>query len=236
MRFILFSLIVVFAFSCSSNTNEIKNVKQKKQNTPVKAIVVSASTLTHKIQSSGTVLSNEEVELRNEISGRVIKINFQEGAFVKKDMVLVKMYDEDLQAQLKKIKIQEELARSEESRKRQLFEQQVISQQEYDVVLSQFNSLKADVELLKAQISKTEIKAPFAGFIGLRSISEGSFITPSTIIATLQQTDPVKIEFSVPEQYSQYLKPGLNINLTTERAKDYTALVYAVEPKIDFKS
>jgi membrane fusion protein (multidrug efflux system) len=94
--------------------------------------------------------------------------------------------------------------------------------------------LKQKLELLNTQIAKTKITAPFSGVIGLRYISEGGYVTPANLIATLQQTHPVKIEFSIPEKYSGNIKNGATVNYTVEgNNKLYAATVYAKEPKID---
>ena len=76
-----------------------------------------------------------------------------------------------------------------------------IGTQEYDNALIQLNNIMADIELVQAQISKTEIRAPFSGIVGLKSVSNGAYVSPTTTIATLQQIDPLKIDFTVPEKY-----------------------------------
>jgi membrane fusion protein (multidrug efflux system) len=94
--------------------------------------------------------------------------------------------------------------------------------------------VRADVELIKTQIDKTEIKAPFDGVIGLKNVSEGSFVNTSTVIATLQNINPVKIEFSIPEKYSGMVKSGDSIQFEVVGTNEkHTARVYAIEPKID---
>jgi membrane fusion protein, multidrug efflux system len=97
------------------------------------------------------------------------------------------------------------------------------------------NTLKADQELLQAQIIKTEVRAPFNGVIGLRTQSEGAFINSSTVLASLQQLDPIKIEFAVPEKYVSELKKGTEINFYFQNSdKPYIAKVYALESRIDY--
>jgi membrane fusion protein, multidrug efflux system len=203
----------------------------------VKAIVLKPEFLQNNINITGTILPNEEVELRSEISGRVTGIYFQEGAAVKKGQMLVKINDTDFQAQLKKVRIQEKLAAEDEFRKSKLLEIKGISQEEYDRALNLVNTLRTDADLLQAQIVKTEIRAPFNGVIGLRYISEGGFISPTSLVATMQDIDPVKVEFSVPEKYVDLVKKGSKIEFTiTGKEKKYTGTVYAAAAKIDLNT
>ena len=224
-------------FSCS-NSKKDQNTgnKGKKLQVPVKALIIQPSKLNYSVHATGTLLAYEEVELRSEISGRVTNILFEEGQAVKKGTLLIKMQDADLKAQLKKVQLQIELAASDESRNKILLEQKGISQQDYDVALNKLNSLKADADYIQAQINKTSITAPFSGSVGLRYISEGSFVSASTLLASVQQTDPLKIEFSVPERYASHIKNGLKVNFTTNEEKTYLATVYASDQKIDLNT
>ena len=196
--------------------------------------IVIPKPLQNKIFSNGTLISNEEVELRSEISGKVTNIMFNEGKRVRKGEVLVKINDSELQATLKKNKSRELLARDREYRYKQLLEKNLTSQQEYDLQLSELNSVLADVELTEAQIAKTEIIAPFHGVVGLRSVSVGSYISPLTPIASIQSINPMKVDFSVPQKYFGMVKEGKTIYVKlSATGKTYNGRIYAVEPKID---
>ncbi len=202
--------------------------------TPVNIYLVQSQVLDHKLYSSGTILSNEEVELRPEISGRVTGIYFKEGSMVKEGTLLVKINDAELQAQVSKLKFEIKLAEEKEVRLKSVLSSGGASQEEYDAALNETKTLQSEFDLLKAQIAKTEIIAPFSGVIGLKNLSVGSYISPTVTIATLQQLDPVKIDFSVPEKYSANLKTGDGINFTLEGTNITSrGEVYAVEPKID---
>ena len=196
--------------------------------------IVKPKPLQNKIFSNGTLISNEEVELRSEISGKVTNIMFNEGKRVRKGEVLVKINDSELQATLKKNKSRELLAHDREYRYKQLLEKNLTSQQEYDLQLSELNSVLADVELTEAQIAKTEIIAPFHGVVGLRSVSVGSYISPLTPIASIQSINPMKVDFSVPQKYFGMVKEGKTIYVKlSATGKTYNGRIYAVEPKID---
>ncbi len=200
----------------------------------VNAAVVSFSALDHAYSYTGTLMANEEIDLRPEISAKITGIYFKEGTPVSKGERLVKMFDDDLQAQLKKNKLQIELAEKELARKNELYNFKGISKEEYEISENKLNTLKAEQDLLLAQISKTELNAPFTGIVGLRKVSEGAFVSNSTIITSLQQVDPIKVEFSVPEKFITSLSVGKEIEFTIEGLTDiFSAKIYALESKID---
>lgn len=201
---------------------------------PVSVMIVEPGGLTDRIVATGTVMANEEVILSAEVAGRITSINFTEGATVNRGAVLVTINDAELMAQLEKVTYSRKLAEEREQRSRSLLQKEAISQEEYDRVLTDLNTVKAEASLIQAQLEKAKIKAPFSGTIGLRQVSEGAFVTPGQRIATLTQLQPVKIEFSVPERFAQSVVKGSKVNFTLEgNNKKYEASVYAVEPAID---
>ncbi len=200
----------------------------------IEALIVTSSSLSNKIEVAGNILPFELTEIRSEISGRVTQLNFKEGTNIKSSSLLVKLFDGDLQAQLKKLKVQLQIAEKTEERQRELLKISGISQQDYDLSLLQVNNIKADIELTEVNISKTEILAPYSGRIGLRNISLGAYLTPSNLITTLSQVDKKKITFSVPEKYSSEIKQGTKINFGIEGTdKKYTATILASESVIE---
>ncbi len=201
---------------------------------PVKAHIVSLETLSNSVYTTGTILANEEVELRSEISGKIIKILFKEGSYVNKGDLLIKINDADLQAQLRRAESKVKLSEEKESRQRQLRDGNLISQEEYDNTVGELNVNQADYDLIKAQIDKTEIRAPFGGIVGLRSVSEGSYVTTSTVMARLQNFNNIKVDFSIPEKYSASVKTGDELEFKISGSNRlFQAKVYAIEPKIN---
>lgn len=201
---------------------------------PVKALIVHPVDLDNRIFTSGTVLPDESVELSSEASGKITAIYFKEGERVRKGDLLLTINDADMQAQLQRFKYQEALLVEREFRQRMLLEKEAVSQEVYDRALADLNTNRAEMLMVEAQIAKTQVKAPFDGIIGLRMVSEGSFISPGTRIAPLVKMQPVKIEFSIPERYVSEVKPGNPIIFYFGNAsKRYEAKVYAVEPIID---
>ncbi|MBN1132091.1 MAG: efflux RND transporter periplasmic adaptor subunit [Bacteroidales bacterium] len=184
--------------------------------------------------STGSLIPDEEVELSFETSGKVVGIYFKEGSRVKKGELLAKMNDKPLQAQLLKLQAQQKLAREREYRQRQLLERDAISRESYDQVATELQTLEADIMLIEARISETELKAPFDGIVGLRMVSEGAFATTQTRIVRLVKVRPLKIEFSIPERYAGEVTPGFPISFVVDGIqKTFEASVYAVDPKVD---
>jgi membrane fusion protein (multidrug efflux system) len=169
-----------------------------------------------------------------EASGRVEGIYFREGTHVKKGAVLVRINDDDLRAQLRKTEIQIQLASDQEGRQRQLYDKNAISKEQYDISLGQVNSLKADRDNLIASIRKREVRVPFDGIVGLRYVSEGGYVTPTTRIASIQKVDPLKVDFGIPEKYSGQVTVGDLVMCTSEETKlQFSGKVYGIEPRID---
>lgn len=200
----------------------------------VSVMVIKPASLNDVVKTTGSILANEEVEIRSEIPGRVVNLLFKEGQYVSKGTTLLKIYDDDLQAQLQKLEYGKKLSEDNEFRQRQLLEKEAISQREYDISLTTVKTNQADIDNIKAQLTKTNIRAPFSGRLGLRYISEGSYVTPTSRITTLTNANPAKVEFSVPAKYADKIKVGSILKYTTESSNiQHTARVYAVDPKID---
>ena len=200
----------------------------------VAGYIVKPELLDNDVYSSGSVSANEEAELRPEVSGKIVALNMVEGGKVSKGELLVKINDAELQAQLKKLKLQLTLSQEKEVRLKSLLDINGVSKEEYDILLNQIESNKADIEDMEAQIAKTEIRAPFNGVLGLRKISQGSYVTPTTLVATMQQIDPLKVDFSVPEKYMDQIKKGDKVLFSVQGVDgNFSAKIYAIDPKID---
>lgn len=204
------------------------------QGMTVSTEVIRAERLGDRIATVGTVLPDEEVDLRSEISGKVEKIFFREGNAVGKGEVLLKISDAELQAQRGRARYRQAMAEDQAERQRQLYAVQQISQAEYDSAVNTMNVARADAQLIQAQLDKTQIRAPFAGIIGLRQVSEGSYLSPATSIAMLQDTRRVKVEFSVSEKYAGALEVGDEIRFSVQGVpQTFRASIYALAAGID---
>lgn len=207
-----------------------------KRNMPVQveAFVIKKQLLQEKYTLPGTIIASEEVQLRSEISGKITAIYFQEGSAVSKGKLLVKLYDSDIIAQKQKALANLNLAIDKEKRQRSLLEKEVISIEDYRTTQRELEASVADTALLNAQLRKTEIRAPFDGLIGIRLVSEGSFVNSGAVIADLVSTAPKKIEFSVPEKIAQRIRENEIVQFTIQGStKSYSAEIFAINPKID---
>jgi membrane fusion protein (multidrug efflux system) len=199
----------------------------------VDIFVIKPTLINEKIEVSGSLEANETTEIHPEISGRLVQLNIAEGKFVKKGALLAKIYDGDLQAQLKKFQVQLDIAKTNEERSAQLLKIQGISKSDYDASLLNVNNIKADIDITSANITKTEIRAPFDGRLGLKNISPGAFITPLTVLTTISQVDKLKLQFSVPEKYGSEIKNGQPISFAVNGSeKTFTANIMATETTI----
>jgi len=212
-------------------------IRQSQQKLNVIGYLITPTFMSELVNSTGTLKPDEEVDLAFETSGKIVGINFTEGTHVKKGDLLAKINDKPLQAQLEKLEAQIKMAKAKEFRQRSLLDKDAISQESYDQIVTDVQSINADIDLIKARIAETELRAPFDGIIGLRYVSEGSFTNTSTKIPRLIKTSPIKIEFSIPEKYAQEIKPGFPVTFVIDGNDNvFNAKVYAVDPKIDIET
>jgi len=201
---------------------------------PVEATVIQPRRIENIIKVTGAIIANESVALKSEISGKVEKIYFQEGQRVKRGNLLLKINDDEILAQIERLKYTQKLNEEMEYRQRQLLDREAISREEYDIALTTLNTTQSDIKQTEARLAKHKIYAPFDGIIGLRQVSEGSYISPSDLVANMYSINPIKIEFSVPGKYSTMVNKGDTINFTTEATDEvFIGTIYAVEPRID---
>ena len=201
---------------------------------PVNGMIARASYLTNGIRSAGTLLANEEVDIVSKVSGKVTGVYFKEGSRVKKGDLLVKIYDDDLQAQLRRSEIQEKLLSEKLERQRVLLAKDAVSREAFDQLQTDYNVILADMNLLKVRIAETEVRAPFDGIIGFRYVSEGTYVQPSVKIAHLTDPSILKLEFAISEKYISEDLMGKKISFETEGYSDeFLATVYAVDYRID---
>jgi len=230
IKFFILPLSIFLLVSCQSGAD-----KKKKDTAPVPVDIIIAreEVFPSTLEVNGTVLSEDMVELRPEISGRLTYLNIPDGGTVTKGTRLAKINDADLQAQLKQLQVQLDLASRTEQRLKKLLAINGVNQADYDDALSKVTLYEAEIDVLNAQIDKTVIKAPFSGKLGLRQVSLGAYVTPQTLIGTLQQSDKIKIDFSVPESYEKMIGIGKNVTIKSNNSdNELAAVISAIEPQI----
>jgi membrane fusion protein (multidrug efflux system) len=190
--------------------------------------------LSASIQVPGSVLAFETTQIHSEVAGRIVELNIREGANVSQGVLLAKLYDGDLQAQLRKLDIQLKIAEQTEQRQNELLKIQGISQQDYDLSLLQVQTLNADKDIIAEEIRKTEIRAPFSGRLGFKNVSPGAYVTPADILTTVGQVNKLKVQFNVPERYTGQVRNGMAVSFDIEgSSKTFEATVLATETEID---
>ena len=205
-----------------------------KGKTPVGVFVVKATQLSDDVTSTGSVLAEQAVTIRSELSGRITSLNFKEGQRVSKGQLLFTINADETQAALQKQAFNIKLYEDQERRQRTLLGKEYISQQEYEQSNNQLLTARADQQALRATLLKANVRAPFAGTLGLSSTTVGTYVSPGVAIVTLAQTRPVKIEFGVPGRFAAQVRVGSLVRVSDEAsARQFTAKIYALNPQLD---
>ena len=225
----------LFLSGCGSKGDAAE--KKSTFGTPVlqaEGYIVKAQPLQRIYRSSGNLVPNEAINVYAETPGRITHIYFKEGTKVRKGALLVQLYDKDILAQIQKLKAQKDLQLLTKKRQEKLLDINGISRQEVDNTITQIASIDADIAYNEAQLRKLQIRAPFDGIIGLRMVSEGAIVSTSTLITTLQQIDPLKLDFPVPERYKNQMKVGDKVYFTVSGIRDtLTGKITAIQPSAD---
>lgn len=236
-RLYLLPLGLLLMTACKSKKEQPANAKKDgaPQAVVVDVLVASAQPITTSVEANGTVVANESVELHPEVSGRITYLNIPEGGSIKAGTVIAKLNDADLQAQMNKSKVALDLAEKTEVRLKKLVSIQGINQADYDLAVNSVNGYKADIAYTQSLIDKTVLRAPFSGVVGLRQVSLGAFVSPTTILATLQQLDKIKIDFTIPEEYSELIQKGKTVDVQIDATKQTKAkaVIVATEPTVN---
>ncbi len=183
----------------------------------------------------GTVTPNEMVELKAESDGIVREINFSEGQKVKKGELLVALDDTRSAALLAQSEANLQLAKTSFDRVKQLFQDKLISQQEYDQADANFSASEAGVNVMRRQLKDSRVVAPFAGYTSARQISPGQVISKSTLLTALVDLDVVKVEVGVPERYLGELRIGQQVEFKVAAyPKDsFKGEIYFISPQLE---
>lgn len=231
---IVLGSLITYRVVKNSAQNDKSGKNDKKPPMKVTGMLIKPENFTNTLALSGSIEANEQINLHSEVSGIVTAIGFKEGSLVQKGQLLVKIDDTELRAQLRQARTKQNLASENARRAKLLLEKEAISQEEFDMATADYRSMKAQTQVIQAQLAKTSIIAPFTGKIGLRTISPGTYITPTTEIASLVNSNVVKIVFSIPEKYANDLKLNTEITCSVpNNTESFTAKIYAIEPSIE---
>lgn len=229
-------IFCLFCVACGGKKDDV--IKPGAQAGPrppqrVDVVVIVPQKITEDIEIPGSLLASETTEIHPEVSGRLTMLNVREGDNVAKGSVIAKLYDADLQAQLKKLQAQLSIGNQTSSRLEQLLKIQGISRQDYDLAVLNAKNIQADIDIVKTNIGRTVIRAPFSGKLGLKEVSVGAYVTPQTIITVIRKTNDLRLDFTIPEKYINEAKEGNTVLFTIEGSKTrYGARIIATESGI----
>lgn len=239
MQFKLMLLMAVaisaLGVSCTSGeASSSATTTMPPQKLPVDIKVVNPIPLHLEMVVVGSVEPFRSVDIVSEVPKRITRIAFKDGSSVQQGQLLYKLDDADLKAQLKRLESELKLAKVNESRLANLLQTETVRPEEYDIALAKLEALQADAELLQVALSKTEIKAPFSGQIGITKAHVGSLVSSAVLLVTLQDQSRLKIRFSIPEKYQNFARIGHKITFSIDGANEkYPAVITATEPSID---
>jgi membrane fusion protein (multidrug efflux system) len=204
------------------------------QKLPVQVYVVQATNLADEVAATGSILAEESVVIKSEISGKITHLNIREGQPVRKGQLLLSINADEIQSNLRKQEYNIKLYRDQERRQRTLLDKEYISAQEYEQANNQLLTAQADLQTLRASLAKAYVRAPFDGVLGLTTATVGTYVSPGAEITTLSKVKPVKINFTVPSRFANLVKTNDQITITDEASnKKFEAKVYALDPQID---
>ena len=235
VRVILLVGITALLNTSCKQKEKISATDIKKPPPPLKVngYIIHPTPVADNIEVPGSVIANEATEMHPEISGRLTYLNTTEGRNVSKGALIAKIYDGDLKAQQNKLAVQLDVQQQTAKRYEELLKINGVSQQEYDLVVLQSNNIRADIAVVRSNINRTEIRAPFSGTLGLKMVSPGAYVTPQTVLTTIRQDTDLKLDFTLPEKYTSMLRPSQIVHFTTEGSlKQYEAKVVATEAGI----
>lgn len=202
---------------------------------PVEAAPVRVGPSQRQILAVGSLRSNEAVILRPELAGRIAQINFTEGEKVRKGQVLIQLDASVPRAELAQAQASLALAKSNYERAQELFKRNAGTERALDEARWKLRNDEAAVRLFEARLEKYTLNAAFDGVIGLRRVSVGDFVNAGTEIVNLEQIDPLKVDFRVPEVFLASLRVGQRIAVTVDAlpGREFAGEVYAIDPLVD---
>jgi membrane fusion protein (multidrug efflux system) len=233
---LIVTLCLIFAVVLSVAEEKKTDPEQaKQQGLPVETIQTTLAPLRHEISATGTLYSNESVVIATEIAGKVTQISFGEGQKVAAGQTLLMLDQSTLKAERDRAKASFSLSEANINRAELLLQEQAISERERDEAYAQWRLDEANLRLAEAQLAKATISAPFSGVLGLRWVSIGEYLQPGKAIVNLDDIDPIKVDFRVPEVFAYQLKVGQKIKMSVDAVpgESFTGQVYAIDPQID---
>ncbi len=186
------------------------------------------------VPATGTLLPRESVTIVSELSRRLVRVRVKEGQSVKKGAVLFELDAADLLAERKRLEVQRKLAARNAARQAELLKESVTSEAEADSARTAELEIAAAQNVIAVTLARTTIVAPFDGTLGLRQVSEGAWLTPSTPLITLADTSELRIDFRIPERHAAEIRIGAEFRVSVQgQPQAHVGRITATEPGID---
>jgi len=201
---------------------------------PVRAAVAVSDTVIEELRATGEIEAMQSIELQPEVSGRLVGILAREGTEVRRGTPLFKVDDAELRAEVDRLEAEMDLAEQALARTRELLERDASSTADLEQAEATARSTRAQLSLQRTRLERTVVRAPFSGIVGERLVSLGDYVTPSTLLTTLQTVDPQRASFSVPERYAQDLAEGQTVSFSVAAIpeRSFTGQVDFVDPRV----
>jgi membrane fusion protein (multidrug efflux system) len=202
---------------------------------PVVTATVTSEPFTEKLEALGTTKANESVVVTPTVEERVVAILVDDGEFVNKGQVLVKLDDSEAQYLLAEARAALKEQQQQFERMRRLAKTNATSRSQLDEEQGLLEIAVAKVSLLEARLQDYTIRAPFSGTLGIRQISTGAVVDTDTVITTLDDTTTIKLDFTVPEAYLGVMKNGMTVSARSLAYPDrnFDGLVTAISSRVD---
>lgn len=235
---ILIPLLCVILIACKNtpekSSGETENVSIDASKLPVDIIIANEQLRNQEEVVVGTMMSNREVSIVSELPQKITQVVFKDGNYVSQGDVLYTLNDSDIRSRLKQVGAELELALLNKERMSNLLKTETVRQQEFDEALMRFRYIEAQQDLLRVELAKTVIRAPFSGKIGISKVHLGAYVTPGAELVMLQDQGIIKINFSVSEKYLPLIQTGDKVRFTSELSgQEYLATISATEPGLD---
>jgi biotin carboxyl carrier protein len=211
--FVLLGLVILVASLSAMKALQIgAMVKQGKEFIPppvtVTAAVVATESWSEDLTSVGTLSAVQGVTVSAELSGKVVKIAFESGAFIRKGDLLVRQDTSSEEAQLPGAAAGAELARLNRERADRMMLEKILSQADHDATVAAQEQAQAQVNNIRANLDKKTVRAPFSGRVGVRQVNLGQMLREGDPIVSLQTLDPIFVDFNLPQQQLAQVRPG----------------------------
>ena len=234
-RYLVLGLISSLALLASCERDASEDAQQEPAVIKVVTHVAQPQRLLDQVQALGTARANESVEIRPRISSVVTRVAFTEGQLVREGELLIELENSEARAELAVAEAALTESRSTYKRSEALASTQAISASNLEQLRATMQVHQAQVAAARARLENTVIRAPFSGRVGLRRVSPGGFVDTSTVITTLDDTDVIKLDFSIPETFLTVVASGMNIvaRSLVYPGRTFAGTVESVDTRLD---